>query len=268
MADKYQTALRLQLLALGYPILPNVRKSCLVPGWNTPEFATREHTPARVESWARRFPDALSTGLRLENGVGAADIDVDHPIVNTLLERIATIAPDVAARAPTRYGGGTHKIALFVQIEGELFGRIASRAYLVDGKKQQVEIFGGAPTKKGNCSRQFGIYGPHSEGVSYAFAEGVPPLADVAPADLPRLTRAQAAAIADAFDELAQGLGWEPIKAPDADGSTEVYDIDENTRFDTDRAGSGLTYAELNDAVEAYGDLRCSSSFMAGRVGR
>jgi len=267
MADKYQTTLRLQLLALGYSILPNVRKSCLVPGWNTPEFATKEHTPQRVESWARRFDDALSTGLRLEKGTGAIDVDVDHPIVDALLERVAVIAPDVAARAPTRYGGGTHKIALFVQVEGELFGRVHSRAYMVNGEKQQVEIFGGAPTKQGKCSRQFGIYGPHSEGVNYAFAEGFPALADVAPLNLPKLTRAQASAIVDAFDELARGLGWEPIVEPDTGGSTAVYDIDEDTRFDTDHAGRGLTYAELVDACDALGELRCSSSFIKGRSG-
>jgi len=269
MSDKYQTALRLQLLALGYSIIPNKNKKCFVDGWSTPEFAAREHTPERIKSWPRRFPDAPATGLRLENGVGAIDLDVDHPIVDALMERIAVIAPDVAARAPTRYGGGTHKIALFVQVEGEPFDYVHSRRYIVDGKKHHVEIFGDKPTKKGTCARQFGIIGPHSEGVNYAFAEGVPALTDVAPRDLPKLTRAQASAIVDAFDELARGLGWEPVKAlaVSANDGEAVYDITDETRFDTDRAGYGLTYAELAAACGEKGELRCTSSFMAGRSG-
>jgi len=268
MSDKYQTALRLQLLALGYSIIPNINKECRTTGWNTPEFAARENTAARIESWPRRFPEAPATGLRLENGVGAIDIDVDHPIVDALMAQVAIIAPDVAARAPTRYGGGTHKIALFVQIEGELFRRVYSRKYIFEGKEHCVEIFSGRPTKDGKCSRQFGIAGPHSEGVRYQFAEGVPALADVAPKDLPRLTREQASAIVDAFEALADAAGWERMPlGPDTGSATAVYDIDDDTRFDTDRAGRGLTYAELDDAIDSYGTLRCSSSFMKGRIG-
>ena len=37
------------------------------------------------------------------------------------------------------------------------------------------------------------------------------------------------------------------------------------SRFDTDRAGPGLTYHELCDALAYHGELRCSASFMPDR---
>jgi len=263
MSDKYQTARRLQLLALGYPIVPNVRKSCLVPGWNTDKFAAREHTPEKVESWARRFPDALTTGMRIEAGSVAIDIDVDDPMVDALMLKVAEIAPDVAARAPTRFGGGTYKMMLFARLEGEPFVRLPSRTYRPGGKKCCIEIFGGGRAKTGGWGKQVGIYGPHSEGVSYAFAEGVPALHEIRPEERPLVTRAQCAAIIDAFDAMAVAQGWvaEAEHNESSDGG-EAFDITPETRFVLNN-GEIATYDDLDGLIGE----RCASSFIPGNQG-
>jgi len=266
MTDHDLTGLRKQLLALGYNILPNRFKVPVLPGWNASGYLTPcakyPSAEAIVDSWERRFPEATTTGVRIERGLGVVDLDIDDVLSNQLLLEIEQIAPDIFNRAPTRYGGGHHKMALFVRIVGEPFVRLASHKW----NGHQVEIFGGAELK-GKASRQFGIYGPHSEGTSYTWADGVRPLHDVAPGDLPALTRAQAGQICDAFDQLAAAAGWKREAVPDTDTAGPVYDINEATRFDTDKGGRGIGYAELCDEHAAFGDLRCASSFMVGREG-
>ena len=266
MSEIYLGEIRKQLLGNGYRILPNRYKVPVLAGWNAPDYlASSRKYPSEtaiVESWERRFPEAKTTGVRLEGGLGAVDCDVDDPLMDALLLAIQAIVPDVHAKAPTRYGSSQWKLALFVRIVGEPFVRLASHKW----NGHQVEIFGGASIK-GKVSRQFGIYGPHSEGADYIWAEGVPALHDVAPGDLPALTREQAGQICDAFDRLAAAAGWEREIGPDTDAAEQVYDIDEATRFDTDKGGREISYAELCDEHTAYGDLRCASSFMAGREG-
>ena len=254
------TERRLQLLARGYHIIPNKMKIPAVPGWNTPEWLAKEMTPARVEGWAKRFPEAFTTGVRIEGGLVVIDIDVDDPLSFSLMHRIAAIAPEVSQRAPGRFGASEHKIALFCRLEGEDWTRIASRKY----NGHQVEIFGGQPTGKGNASRQFGVYGPHS-GVDYAWGEETPALHQVAPQDLPPIDKEQAYAIVAAFEELAAAAGWAAEAAVEHDGGSVVYDIDDETRFDTNRGGTQISYEDLCDEYAAYGELRCSSNFMAGR---
>ena len=254
------TERRLQLLALGYHIIPNKMKIPAVPGWNTPEWLAEEMTPARVRGWAKRFPGANTTGVRIEGGLVVIDIDVDDPLSFSLMHRIAAIAPEVSQRAPGRFGASEHKIALFCRLEGEAWTRIASRKY----NGHQVEIFGGQPTGKGNASRQFGVYGPHS-GVDYAWGEETPALHETAPGELPAITKDQAYAIVAAFEELAAAAGWAAEAAVEHDGGSVVYDIDDETKFDTNRGGSGISYAELCDEYAAYGELRCSANFIPGR---
>ena len=262
MAHTDPTERRLQLLALGYHIIPNKMKIPAVPGWNTPEWLAKEMTPARVKGWAKRFPGADTTGVRIENGLVVIDVDVDDVLVDQLWAEIGYIAPSVFARSPVRYGASAYKVALFCYLSGEAWTRVASRKY----NGHQVEIFGGLPTNKGNASRQFGVYGPHSEGTNYDWFAGVPAqLHEIAPQDLPTLSKDQAYAIVAAFERLAEAAGWAAEAAADQDGAAVVYDIDDDTRFDTNRGGTGITYGELCDEYAAYGELRCSSNFMAGR---
>ncbi len=274
--DKYHTDIRLQLAAHGYAIIPNRGKLPAIAGWNATDylatqlqFSTKGTTADKISRWPRRFPDAVSTGVRLENGLGSIDCDVDDPLADAWFEEIRSIAPEVAQRAPMRFGGGQRKFALFCQIEGEQWVRIASRRY----NGHCVEIFGGKPLRSGKCSRQFGIYGAHSFNEDgsvareYEWADDVPHLAMLPVADQPRLTIKQAYALVDAFEQLARNAGWEAEKTPNTTASGAIYDIDETTRFDTDTGGDGLTYAELCDAQAAYGDLRCASNFIRGRDG-
>ena len=275
--DTYHTDARLQLLAHGYAILPNRGKVPVLVGWNTPEYLTKELTdnakgtaPERVARWEKRFPKAVSTGIRIENGLGVIDCDVDDADVGgKLWNAIYDIVPEVTVAAPTRYGGGEHKLAMFVQIEGERFVRIASRRF----NGHCVEIFGGAPLRSGNCSRQFGILGPHSfsdDGSVAREYEWVDPpieLARMSVGELPTITKAQAFAIAGVFEELATAAGWKVEQGPETSTASAIYDIDENTRFDTNLGHTQVTYRDLCDLQETCGELRCASNFMAGRDG-
>lgn len=266
---------RKQLVALGYKILPNKGKIPAIKGWNTPDFVAQELIDGyrgmtaleRIESWNKRF-DAPSTGVRIEDGLGVIDIDVDNPLVDRLLEEICIIAPKVGNCAPTRFGGGQHKMALFVRIEGEKFVRVASKKF--DGFC--VEIFGGAPLKNGNCSRQFGVMGPHSYNedgtvrAEYIWSDTTSDIFQTPVAALPAISKAMALDICRAFEELAQEAGWKAEVKETTEYKDVAYDIDETTRFTTNRGGFDLSYTELCEAYAMYGgELRCSTSFMAGR---
>lgn len=271
--DRYHTAVRLQLAALGYAILPNVDKVCRVGGWNAPDWVRKQlasngkgSTTERINRWPQRFPDYLATGVRLENGLGAIDADVDDAdMVARLADEIRAIAPGLLEQAPCRFGGGVHKFALFCTVAGERWNRVASRTY----NGHAVEIFGGAPLRSGGCSRQFGIYGPHSHNDDgtvareYAWADG-PQLHETPVGELPALTKAQALAIVTAFERLAVEAGWTAAAGPDVDAGEVVYDLTGEMRFDSQR-GAGLTYTELCEEVEAFGETRCSAAFMPGR---
>ena len=226
------TTRRLQLLALGYNVIPTYGKQALCHGWNTPAFAKKELTPARIPSWERRFSRLVSTGVRIENGLRAIDVDVDDgPIVEALLDYVAKIAPDVHARAPTRYGGGEHKLTLFVQTPpgDPAFATFQSHKYRRPGDPPEdnhtVELFGGGPARNGNCAKHCGVYGPHSyrdDGSiarEYCWAEGVPALHEVRLADLPTMTREQMLEVAGEFERLAEAAGWTRIVGVDAGAS-------------------------------------------------
>jgi hypothetical protein len=195
------------------------------------------------------------------------DADIDDPLVATFMEAVQHFAPEIYATAPVRFGASPYKRAIFCRLADgeEPFRRLASHKYGEDG--YCVEIFGGGRLKGDKCSRQFGIYGPHSYNADgsvaaeYSWDTDVMELREVNHADLPRITRAQCAAIVDAFDDIAAGSGWQrqAAGAPDpVAGTQRVYDIDEDaTRFDL-LDGDTVTY---DDLVEG---MRCSSSFWDG----
>jgi len=271
------SALRIQLVRRGYKIMPNRGKiPAIGHGWNEPEFFERElHDGPRgtmeqqVASWERRFPDATSTGLLIRDGLVMIDFDIDdEAVVGAMIGHLGRIAPEVAARGPTRFGNG-YKVAIVARLAPgeEPFRRIGSQKF----NGHHVEVFGGALGEHGKTMRQFGILGPHSfnddgsVAVEYAWDTDYPALHETDPADLPAITKTQAHALVDAFRAEAAKAGWET--APEAENSTAsaVYDITAETRFDTDRGGHGLTYDELCDEFNSYGELRCSSNFLKGR---
>jgi hypothetical protein len=260
-----RTQLRLQLLALGYEPIPNVGKIPALHGWNAPDYLKRElakygNAHEIIASWERRFPQALSTGVRLTKGLGSIDADIDEErLADAFWDCLEQVAPDVAERAPRRFGGGTHKVALFVQVKGEQWVRLASRSY--GGHK--LEIFGGAALSGGRVSRQFGMAGPHSEGVSYLFATGVPHLDTIGLRELIGLTRAEAAALIDAFDAAAVRLGFvADTRHDEAAGAEEAFDITPEAVFSIDD-GEAASYDDLAGLI----GRRCASSFIPGDTG-
>jgi len=290
VTDDELNTLRKQLWANGYFPVPNLSKICLLKGWNSKDFYTRDakryggDVLAAIASWSHRHRKYRATGARLQDGFGAIDGDVnDAALMSRLVDIITRVAPDVAARAPARYGGGEHKAAWFVRYVGEPFVRkgthkfvraadlAAWRAAGEDAEPPEyhhVEIFGGGPTPEGKCSRQFGVYGPHtirddgSVAVEYQWADGVG-LAEVPFSELPTLDLAQVQEIRRLFEEAAIADGWEVV-AEDDDGDGKlghVFDIDrEATRFDTTLYGV-VSYAALTALVQEHGEVRCTADF-------
>jgi hypothetical protein len=270
------TSRRLQLLEQGYSILPTIHKVPAIGGWNAPDYVQhhisagkRGSAAALVESWERRFPRSQSTGVRIENGLGVIDADVDDAAaIDAILGMLKTIAPEVYARAPTRYGGGA-KMALFMRPAGEAFTRIASRKYRRpgDGPDQYhcIEIFGGKPFKSGVCSRQFACYGPRSDTTDYVWDEGVQALHEVNIGDLPAMSRAQAYDLLAAFEHWAEGAaGWvRVVDIDEGDGEgVDIYDIEPDSKFEVD--ADVVDLAGLEEMYHARSDLRCTANFIAG----
>ena len=298
------TEIRKQLFTRGYKILPNRGKAPVIKRWSDPDYLARELTdsskrtvPEKIERWSRRFPDALSTGVCLWTKLRVIDIDIsDVDMVEALLDAIREFAPDIANRAPMRFGA-VPKVALFVRAPdheepiklfnpaGDLiyvgkttFNLIRSHSYRRTGEAEDapthaVEIFGGEPTKAGKCSRQFGVYGPHSyndDGTvarEYAWAADRPVLHEIDLADLPTLSCEVAYKIIDAFEALTKDVGWVRVEPPKERGDSDlIYDIDETTRFDLNN-GTQISYEELCELFVPDNHLRCSSSFIKGNTG-
>jgi hypothetical protein len=99
--------------------------------------------------------------------------------------------------------------------------------------------------------------------VSYLFATGVPPLDVTSLRDLVRLTRAQAAALIDAFDAAAVRLGFVADERHDeAAASEEAFDITPDAVFAIDD-GEAASYDDLAGLI----GRRCASSFIPGDTG-
>jgi hypothetical protein len=277
---------RLQLLQNGYTPIPNHGKVPAMKGWNLRGYAdqhilksTKGTPQQRLASWVRRFPGAVSTGVRIEDGLAVFDFDVDdEAAIAFLFDWLTQNIPDVAARAPTRYGGGTHKLALFVKLNGEDFVRLGSRKYhrpdQTAKEYHHVEAFGGKPTRNGHCSRQFAIFGPRAYGDNdevtseYVWAEGVPTLLQVPLSDLPVISKAQVLMLLAAFETWVEAQGWVRIMEADPEGDGEgedVFDIDPRlTRFDIFHGEQQVDYHELESLVHIRPDLRVSPTFIPG----
>lgn len=311
MTDTELNNLRKQLWANGYFPVLGLNKGCFFTGWNAKGFYARElkrykgSAADMIDSWTARKPNFRTTNVRLQDGLGAIDNDIDDKeLSDALWDIIGRVAPAVADFAPARFGSGTYKMALFVQIEGEPFVRVGSnefarpealaawRAALEAAEAEaagsgaaprhvekpayhHVEIFGGAPTAEGNCSRQFGAFGWHTEPGNkkgkperaYRWLDDTS-LLDMPLKSLPTLTKAQAYTITKEFEEAAAALGWEAI--PNTDGGDgkggNIYDIDRaKSRFEVVGHGT-LTYAELEPLVRTDERIECSASFIKGEV--
>lgn len=259
-----KTELRLRLLANGFSPIRNYDKRTFMTGWTSATIDEDE-----IRSWARKHDSA--TGIRIENGLAAIDIDVnDEAVVNELAEAIFDIAPQLADERnplPVRHSGKA-KEAWFVRTD-EPFTRLHSRRWLRPGENPEehdthfVEVFGGA------APRQFGVFGPHTLGddgtVLRAYQWRDVSLLDVTLDELPVVTKKQFAAIVDAAERIMQDAGWEPVLRSTKGENTgrRIYDLTEDMLFVCDD-GMQRDLAGLRDAAADYDGLRCSASWLEG----
>lgn len=260
------TELRKQLLANGYLCLANLDKRCVLPDWPRVAVDTK-----MIERWTRMRRYG-ATGIRVENGLAVIDIDVNDAKVTTAIsDWIVRNIPELGdPNAPwlVRVGKG-HKEAWFVRT-AETFSRLHTRRWVrsgdtTDDGTHSVEIFGGG------SPRQFGAFGAHTREddgtvtVEYKWVEGFDP-SDTPLADLPVLTKAQFAAIADAAERIMLDAGWEPVKRSSfgESESQRVYDLTDDMTFDL-RDGRHLSLDQLRQALEGEpSGLRCSASWLEG----
>lgn len=260
-----QTIVRRRLLANGYTPLANKDKMCILPGWS--DLAVDE---ALIEKWSRELK-WRATGVRVERGLAVIDLDVNDAvavgaIIDALPEDIWALLED----APVRRGKGA-KEAWFCRLaEGqEPFYRLASAGFRQaagDETVHRVEIFAGE-----GGGRQFGAYGAHTIGpddhpsVVYHWA-GSHGLLEVPFDDLPRLTRAQLATVADTATRVLDELGWErDLRSKTGFSSpAPIYDLADQ-EFET-RDHGAVDLRGLQELCDLYGDIRLSASWLEGEV--
>ena len=263
-----QTDIRRALLANGYTPLANSDKRCMLKGW--PRIDVTEEL---IETWSHQWAHR-ATGLRLENGLAAADFDIDD--AEAMDEIINTLPDELWAKlekAPKRAGKGAKEAWLFRAAEP--FTRSASRLFAkpgVDPEAEdavlyQLEVFGG------ESPRQFGAYGAHTIGpggeiaVAYRWLDDWGP--HKVPLDaLPELTKDEVYDLCRHVTATLERLGWTPHQRSKDRNNAEpkVYDLTEDMVFDT-MAGE-MTFAQLSDWVQGGEPLRLSASWLDGPAAR
>ena len=259
-----QTAIRHDLLRNGYTPLPNIDKACRLRGWNTVQ-----PTHELIDQWARKQV-CQATGIRVENGLGVIDVDIDDADLVEEVWRRAYAKYAQLGEALIRYGKG-HKEAWFVRVD-EPFSAILSASYAAPGDDPEgedvtahrLEAFGGGH------ARQFGAFGAHTmredrEGfaVEYVWADDESPV-DVPLASLPLLTKTAVLDIARiAGDVLEEAEGWSRVprsRTGDVEASTS-YDLTDDMIFNC-LDGVPRHLGELRDYAETSRNPRCSASWM------
>lgn len=261
---RQQTALRRAMLRNGYTPLANKDKGCILKGW--PNLAVDEY---QIDVWSDQLR-WRATGVRIERGLVAIDLDVnDSAVIDGIVNALPADIWDLLQHAPVRRGKGAKECWFCRLAEGESsFYRLTSAGYRMpddadDGVVHRVEIFAG------DSGRQFGAYGAHTIGhdgeveVAYRWVDDRG-LADVPFDDLPRLTRAQLAVVADTASRVMADAGW-VNDAQSKAGFTSpsvVYDLDDQV-FDT--RDHGTVDLEHLEVLAAENDnVRLSASWLEG----
>lgn len=255
--------LRLQLLANNYSPIRNRDKRTFCRDWPSLDI-----TPEVIKSWSRMSRDK-ATGLRIEDGLAAIDIDIDDPIIDDIADAILDLVPELGdPNAPllVRKGKG-RKEAWFVRT-ADIFGRIHSAGWTPPGRSAddavfRVEIFGGG------SARQFGAFGSHTVSdsgevlIEYQWVDRSP--ADTPKQQLPLLTKSQFHAIADLVDRMLLAAGWTKVlrSAAGGDSTERVYDLTNDMEFDL-LDGDTVTMAQLKELVVGEEHVRCSASWLEG----
>lgn len=253
------TDIRLKLLANGYTPLPTLEKRCFMKGW--PTVVVDE--PA-VLNWERRHSRWQDTGIRVQDGLGVFDLDINHEVMNVVVNALEKEEPAVSETL-LRHGTG-YKEAWFFRVD-EPFTRLFTRRWLAPGTVEDdgahgVEVFGGA------SSRFFGSFGANkrepdgSVAVAYSW-EGASPL-EVPLADLPVITKAQVFKLIDLVERVLEQEGWTPVqRSKKGESEAErVYDLTDGMVFQCND-GVDRTLAELQ-AVAGEEGLKCSASWLEG----
>lgn len=259
---KAQTSFRLAALANGYTPLPNHDKKCFVKGWNT-----MKPTPEMIESWSTKLV-YQATGLRVENGMCAIDIDIDDAtLVDRIWERAAGQFPQLR-EALIRYGSGAKE--MWVCRTDEPFSVIFSTSNVkpgqdpedVDVPAYRLEAFGGGHP------RQIGSFGAHtmkSDGsgfaVEYVWADGESP-AEVRLDVLPLLPKSAVLTIAQIASEELAASDWPRVKRSRSGESalSSEYDLLPEMRFAC-LDGQTRSLDQLASYATTDKNARCSASW-------
>lgn len=261
------TEQRLKLLENGYAPIRNRDKRTFLKEW--PQL---DITPELITSWDRMHRDQ-STGIRIEDGLCAIDIDINDEeamkeIANTIMDRIPKIGEEGHGAILFRRGKGA-KEAWFVRADEE-FGRLHSRSWVrpgesIDDGAHRIEIFGGA------SPRQFGAVYAHTVAddgtvvVEYRYPERSP--LDTRKSDLVELTKQELFQIVDIVEEVLQRLGWTLVEktTKGENDAIRVYDLTDDMQFDLHHGGT-VSLQQLRElaAADPEGGLRCSASWLEG----
>jgi hypothetical protein len=183
------------LLKNGYTPIPVVAgdKRPAIADWTNINY---EAQPELLQRLRDRFPRA-STGVLLGE-VCAVDIDVLDP---ELADRCRHLVTTRLGRAPCRFGKRP-KSALFFRVDGTPFKKMATKAFVINGLKAQVEIL---------CEgQQVVVFGDHPDTKKPYHWEGESPL-NVPVSGLPSIS-------VGAAEELIKALEMELSFRADAGG--------------------------------------------------
>mgnify|MGYP005843862127 CR=1 FL=1 len=256
-----QTKLRLAMLDNGYTPLANVDKACRLSGW--PTLAV---TPQLIEDWstALRYQ---ATGLRIEGGLCAVDLDIDDEgMIDALHDWAAANWPGMAYRHMLiRHGRGAKQMWLlrvtepFHQIVSAAFGGPGVDVDTDDFDMHRVEVFGGG------SARQFGVYGVHSfdgrgePAIRYAWENPGGP-AEVPLGSLPVIDKDQVHALCDAATALMDEAGWPraPAFTAGEHESSVAHDLRDGMEFHC-ADGRVRTLGQMLAYAENGHDPRCAA---------
>lgn len=261
-----QTAIRKRMLANGYSPVPNYDKRCFMAGRNEAVI-----TEALIDQWSGQVKH-LSTGVRVDWPMVAIDIDIDDvEAIEAVIDALPKDLWDKVKDAPVRRSSSRTKEAWFVRLDdGEApISRLTSASFYraddpagEDGTTHRIEVFGS------ESGQQMGVFGAHTRDdsdVAVVLKDYVwdgPDLTVVPVWDLPVLTRAEVALIADTATAVLTELGWvRKLRSKDGFSSPQViYDLTDEMSFETHAHGV-LSLSELRDEALGSRGIRLAASF-------
>jgi hypothetical protein len=186
-----------KLVEQGYTVVP-IQAGKKAPGFDG--WQKSRPTKAQIDDWLKGGHKWSGVGILTKN-VPAIDIDVRDEEVALKIE--AWVREHIGD-SPLRIGRAPKRLMMFRT--DEPFRKLRSTKYKDDwGDEHQIEILGDG--------QQFVAYHKHPDtGKPYTWPNGDNPL-NTRASDLPTLTVEQVEQLISYFDEIADELGWEVVKA-------------------------------------------------------